>query len=569
MSEPLMPEEKPEVRQRPPFLAIALPALVVAMGCMAVLGGYMAAQKSLERPTDVAAPEILSGGNAVHAVAVSKGGAVAWVTGDGERWRLLYQEGEALGQGEPQVLVESTEKIERPVFSVNSEPIVYLHGGDVEAVAPTAVPPDSTPEKLFSCPDGWQIRQVAWAANGDLILVTRENVPGSPFRIERVDPAGGERWALTEPSVAPGDISLALSPSGEFLAFVRRGLDNRSDLMVHKLETGETRARTQLPDHVEEVAWTADGNAFLFDGEDGVYRLPRKGGDARREVEAPLDTRLESPVDFKGNVLALQTTSASALWRLDSDNVERPQRLHEPAGMAYLPRISANGERIAFALRRRGGSEIWAINTDGSEPRRLTRLGATRAVALTWFGDAVLVALRDGRLLKIEPRGIRRQRLPTETPMAPFFTHDGQGVVYSTGEAGSGDPMELMLYNLETSTSEPLGKQGWQARPAPDGSLYFRRAGEPGLLGPDGSAVLQAADWLDWRMTGDGIYAVGRDGALRYQAWGGEPAKLVAPGPLNAESFDPALGERWLVVVRSERTASDLVLAEPAELVSN
>lgn len=73
-----------------------------------------------------------------------------------------------------------------------------------------------------------------------------------------------------------------------------------------------------------------------------------------------------------------------------------PQELTESGGQNWLPAWSPDGSRIAFASTRDGNEEIYVMNRDGSNARRLTNHPANDG-SPTWSPSGTQIAFRSDR----------------------------------------------------------------------------------------------------------------------------------------------------------------------------
>lgn len=95
------------------------------------------------------------------------------------------------------------------------------------------------------------------------------------------------------------------------------------------------------------------------------------------------------------------------------------RRLTSGLGEASRPRLSPDGEWLAFTANDEGSGEVWLMPAVGGEPRRMTWLG-DEAPVLGWTPDGRVVFstmayspfFRDYRLFALSPDGGEPERLP-------------------------------------------------------------------------------------------------------------------------------------------------------------
>src|SRR5690606_22562681 len=95
-----------------------------------------------------------------------------------------------------------------------------------------------------------------------------------------------ETRRLTEPPADyRGDVELAFSPDGRWLAFVRSVFEKVDDIYVVPVAGGELKRLTFDQAEVTGLDWTADGSEVLFssdrEGSFALWRVPVTGGTPR------------------------------------------------------------------------------------------------------------------------------------------------------------------------------------------------------------------------------------------------------------------------------------------------
>ena len=140
---------------------------------------------------------------------------------------------------------------------------------------------------------------------------------------------------LTPDAVDEG--SAAWSPDGAQLAFTSRAAGGRAAPSVEVIGA-DGRGRRALAVG-SFPAWSPDGSRIAYDGEDGIHVLEVVGG----------RDRLVAPV---------------------------------PPSVAHRPELVArDGRRIAYVRE----NDVWVVDADGSDPRRLTLHAPGRAaIAPAW-----------------------------------------------------------------------------------------------------------------------------------------------------------------------------------------
>ena len=187
-----------------------------------------------------------------------------------------------------------------------------------------------------------------------------------------------------------------------------------------------------------------------------------------------------------------------------------------PAGLFFQtnPAWSPDGSTIAFASKRGGSFDLYAMSADGSGTRRLTSTKEDDDQP-TWSPDGDRIAFARGtpsRLFLMAADGSGARRLTGEEVEEgePAWSPDGRWIAYSSKEPGS-SIRELWLVRPDGSQRRPLTKLGGTAQ-APAWS-------------PDGTQLVFSANLEGGRFD---IYTIGVDGMD------------AQPVTSRGQSFEPA-----------------------------
>ena len=185
------------------------------------------------------------------------------------------------------------------------------------------------------------------------------------------------------------------------------------------------------------------------------------------------------------------------VWTIDPDGTDLT-RLTDSPGPDFDPSWSPDGTRIAFRSERSGEPEIWVMNADGTEQRRLTA-----GLSPAWSPDGLLIAFAgpsgaNGILTIIRPdgRGLRQLR-GTEGGEYPSWSPDGTRIAFNANLTG-----DHVMYVAQADGSRVVGPvgggEGWQVDWSPDGRFIlftshrdYRDPRNPDVyaMRPDGSGV--------------------------------------------------------------------------------
>lgn len=119
---------------------------------------------------------------------------------------------------------------------------------------------------------------------------------------------------------------------------------------------------------------------------------------------------------FEKIVFAFGSDTSRDIWMANPDGSGAAILLARPASDEWMPRISPDGRTIAFASNASGKGEVWLMNADGSNPRRITDNSDNTGFhsGLSWFPDgkslayAAGVTSMDTRIYRVDTNGANR-----------------------------------------------------------------------------------------------------------------------------------------------------------------
>jgi Tol biopolymer transport system component len=169
----------------------------------------------------------------------------------------------------------------------------------------------------------------------------------------------------------------AWSPNGTQLAYVRRGQLYVAD------SDGRGERRLTTGRNVSFPAWTPDGKRVLFGDVLDLFSVPVTGGTAKRLTRStkPWLLNVTPAVSPDGRTIAFgRATDAynADIFLMNADGtaprrLTRSQGTHDTLGEEMMPTWSPDGRRLVFVSNRDGNFELYSIDRDGANERRLTR----------------------------------------------------------------------------------------------------------------------------------------------------------------------------------------------------
>ncbi len=243
-----------------------------------------------------------------------------------------------------------------------------------------------------------------WSPSGDRIAYVTGAEGGTPHLYVRWL-ASGQTALLTNLAEAPG--SIAWAPDGRSLAFTMF-VEDKPKPLASPPPKPEGAKWAEPVKVIDQVGYRADGAGYLREGFSHVFVVPADGGTPRQLTSDDFDHdgSLSWTPDGSAILFAANRNDDWALDPVESDiwsvNVadKSKTQLTDRDGPDFSPRISPNGERIAyrgFDDKRMGyhTTRAYVMNRDGSGRVAVTG-GLDRSIdAVEWDGDEALIVQYD------------------------------------------------------------------------------------------------------------------------------------------------------------------------------
>jgi TolB protein len=347
---------------------------------------------------------------------------------------------------------------------------------------------------------------ISFSPDGDRFVFVRRNRnrKESSLTIARTD-GGGQRmlvtrrepeWlAFSQEAWAP-PARMGWSPDGRTIAYAVGIPGGTNDHQVWSVPAAGGAERLLSPKRwwsVDSVAWLGDGRALLMLAAEEqfsprqIWRLSLSGGEASRLTDDP-DGLVSMSATADARVLAVvQFEEITGIWVGSSANLKRFSRVLSRKTDGRWGLSWTTDQKILYDSKISGRQEIWVMDADGGNRRRLTSgAAADDAPAVSPDGRYIVYSSRRGsnditHIWRMDRDGGNPRQLTFGSgEYDPHCSSDGRWVVYvSRSASGKSSVMRTMIDGgiSERITVEDEGNPNPAV--SPDGKFlaYYRSVG--------------------------------------------------------------------------------------------
>jgi TolB protein len=211
---------------------------------------------------------------------------------------------------------------------------------------------------------------------------------------------------------------------------------------------GENRARLTRNGSINiKPRWSPTGNKVAFTsylgGNPDLYVADlNKGKISRLSAREGLNTGASFAPDEQSMTITLSHDGNAEIYSINATSGRKISRLTKSYGIDTSAVYSPDGSKIAFVSERAGGAQIYVMNSDGSNPKRVTFQGSYNTDP-SWSPDGSQIAfvnqsgLFDIYTVRTDGSGLQRITQDMGNNEDPSWSPDGNYVSFSSTRTGS------------------------------------------------------------------------------------------------------------------------------------
>ncbi len=243
-------------------------------------------------------------------------------------------------------------------------------GNVAENYMSLATIPVETGKIKFFTPQKWyEVRQVAWLADGSNLLFTGKETVSSNFKIWQVSYPAGEAKAITSDLGSYSTISL----TADFTLMATVRTEEVANIWVMPgFDAARARQITQGQNFDGQPSWTPDGKLVYSSNIAGgfdLYLMDASGGNPKQlTANSGANGQPSTSPDGRYIIFSSDRTGAPHIWRMDVDGGDQKQLTDKADDR---PDCSPDGRSVVY-VSTANKDTIWKVGVDGGQPLQLT-----------------------------------------------------------------------------------------------------------------------------------------------------------------------------------------------------
>ncbi|MCC7155896.1 MAG: protein kinase [Bryobacterales bacterium] len=520
--------------------------LLAVVGALAVTAGVLSLWQGLSTSPPLHPVQLTSYSGVEDSPTLSPDGsqfAFQWSGPNGDNIDIYVR---LVDGGDPLRLTNDLGDDTVPAWSPDGRWIAYRHieqgRADIRLVSPLG----GRPRKLLDLVGATFGASHCWAPDSRRLVVSMPVDGRESQQLLRVDAQTGELLVIgyPEPAANQMDLSCAVSPDGQKIAFLRMEDRQSVRLLLVPFQGGWVTDTGVMVASATGLAWTPDGLSVLIgtriEGLDALWRIPMTKGFPARPVRltgagdggsspafAPPGSRHGARLIYTRAQLDIAVVAAE--FGPDGRFAAEPRRVVSETARMQEAQVSPDGKQIAVVSERSGPQQVWLFEEGSVDARQVSWFTNMAPGALRWAPnsrDLVFDVLGSGKsdLYTMSSVGgsPRRLTMDSSNEARPSFSADGKFVYFRSDKSGSRELWKMPFAGGEWIQVTRDG--GFEAQETVDGRnlIYIKGANGVGLYerpvpGGPGQPIAPAAraglwsyanGWVAWFDVPDGTWGM-------------------------------------------------------------
>jgi Tol biopolymer transport system component len=305
--------------------------------------------------------------------------------------------------------------------------------------------------QIYSAPPGIHCHFPLWSHDGASIYFVR-GFPPDEMDLWRIDADGGTPERLTQHNAR---VSFPVLFDKRTLLYLATDTDG-SGPWLYALDLEQRKShRVKAASHpLTSIAVSSDTRRFVATEARStatLWRVPlgdAAGGSADAEqISIPTQRGVSPRIGTGFIVYRAPKAGTDGIWKQGDGTAETELWSGADGRVVAGPALTADGQRLAFVVQKRGLTKLYIVNADGSSARKLADELDVRGTP-AWSPDGKWIAiagLRDGepRLFKVSAAGDDPPiALGDEYALDPVWAPSGRFLVYTGRDVGTAFPIK-------------------------------------------------------------------------------------------------------------------------------
>jgi len=494
----------------------------------------------------------------------------------------------SLDDGSVKTLVSSKYMYFTPVFEKDKNSITYYKNENGK-VSICSVPAYGGNEveliKLNS-----QLAGLSWSPNGNTLAFVGNDSLKNNSTIKLYNNETEEIMPLTNPpKTIWGDSAPRFSPDGNSVAFIRTFSEGNQDIYIVNLKDKTESRLTSYNSNIYGFDWRNTTSLILSSNYKGNTVTLSFDIHLKEGKIIPLGINNQNPVALNDVFILEKWTQNVDLLQVDL--AKSPKIVKSPiissTKFDLSPSFSHDGKHIVFVSNRSGNYELWTIDNDGKNLKKITSINKSLIGNPNWSPNDELIAFdskKNGKsnifLKNIENNDLFSFTDTLANEVAPSWSRNGKWLYFGSDRSGDWEVWKKSVNNGRQIEKVSV-KGGYYAKESMDGKyLYYSKFKKSGIWQLDLETKIEervidstaTIDYANWALTSSGIFYVKRNignfnsSKIKFYDFKSRKEKLIIntskPIPANDNSITISPDNSTILFGQTNGYDSDLILVK-------